>query len=91
MLLFAEDIVSQRLPRPRRSAGDDPPGQQVCIDPHARQLAQDEPEQAGADHDDADDMKVDSEVAPGREREPEDRSGREEEDAQAGAQRSPTP
>jgi hypothetical protein len=46
------------FPWPRRSAGDDPPGQQVCSDPHARQPTQDEAEQAEVDHDDADDMEV---------------------------------
>jgi len=90
IVLDVRVVASQACPGPGRSAGDDPPGQQVRTGRHARHPGQDQAEQAGADHDDADDVQVYPEVAPRREREPEDRSGREEEDTQAGAQRSPT-
>ena len=61
------------------------------MDTHARQAAQDEAEQASADHDDADDMQVDPQMASARQREPQDRPSGEEEDAQAGTQSSPPP
>jgi hypothetical protein len=82
-------FASQTFHVPRGAAGDDPAAQPVCSLRHARQLRQGEAEQTGAYHDDADDMQVYPEVGPRREREPEDRAGREEEDAPASAQRSP--